>query len=86
MAVSNILLKEVTIGLFLLISYDGSNLSHYESQSQPSQLEFLFECYCSVPSQKPSRNHILFIKTSIILKQKIAQTHGLSDFSIRELV
>lgn len=28
----------------------------------------------------------LLIKTSIILKQKIAQTHGLNDFSIRELV
>jgi len=26
MAMSNILLKEVTIGLFLLISYDGSSL------------------------------------------------------------
>lgn len=40
MAMSNILLKEVTMGLFLLISYDGSSLSHYESQSLPSQLEF----------------------------------------------
>lgn len=43
MAMSNILLKEVTIGLFLLISYDGSSLTHYESQSLPSQHEFLFE-------------------------------------------
>lgn len=43
MAMSNILLKEVTIGLFLLISYDGSSLSHYKSQSLPSQLEFLFK-------------------------------------------
>lgn len=43
MAMSNILLKEVTMGLFLLISYDGSSLSHYESQSLPSQLEILFK-------------------------------------------
>lgn len=42
MAMSNILLKEVTIGLFLLISYDGPSLSHYEFQSLPSQLEALF--------------------------------------------
>lgn len=42
MATSNILLKEVTIGLFLLISYDGPSLSHYESQSLPLQLEALF--------------------------------------------
>lgn len=42
MAMSNILLKEVTIGLFLLISYDGYSLSNYESQSMPSQLETLF--------------------------------------------
>ena len=36
MEMSNILLKEETIGLFLLISYDGSSLAHYESQSLPS--------------------------------------------------
>ena len=42
MAMSNILLKEVTIGLFLLISYVGPSLAHYESQSLPSQLETLF--------------------------------------------
>lgn len=61
MAMSNILLKEVTIGLFLLISYDGSSLSHYESQSLPSQHEFLFEDYCSVPSQKPSLVTIFYL-------------------------
>lgn len=61
MAMSNILLKEVTIGLFLLISYDGSSLSHYESQSLPSQLEFLFKDYCSVPSQKPSLVTIFYL-------------------------
>lgn len=61
MAMSNILLKEVTIGLFLLISYDGSSLTHYESQSLPSQLEFLFEDYCSVPSQKPSLVTIFYL-------------------------
>lgn len=61
MAMSNILLKEVTIGLFLLISYDGSSLSHYESQSLPSQLEFLFEGYCSVPSQKSSLVTIFYL-------------------------
>lgn len=61
MAMSNILLKEVTIGLFLLISYDGSSLSHYESQSLPSQLKFLFEGYCSVPSQKSSLVTIFYL-------------------------
>lgn len=45
MAMSNILLKEARSNnrSFLLISYDGSSLSHYESQSLPSQHEFLFE-------------------------------------------
>lgn len=54
MAMSNILLKEVTMGLFLLISYDGSSLSHYESQSLPSQLETLFfSQICSIiPTMK----------------------------------
>lgn len=51
MAMSNILLKEVTMGLcfcyvcflIFLLSYADSSLAHYESQSLPSQHEFLFE-------------------------------------------
>ena len=45
MAMSNILLKEARSNnrSFLLISYDGSSLTHYESQSLPLQHEFLFE-------------------------------------------
>lgn len=31
------------MSLSFLFSYVGSSLSHYESQSLPSQLEFLFE-------------------------------------------
>jgi hypothetical protein len=80
MAMSNILLKEVTMGLFLLISYDGSSLSHYESQSLPSQLEILFKGGAFNGYHKTIRQKIL------CLNKKIAQTHGLNDFSIRELV
>lgn len=63
MAMSNILLKEARSNnrSFLLISYDGSSLTHYESQSLPSQHEFLFEDYCSVPSQKPSLVTIFYL-------------------------
>lgn len=52
MAMSNILLKEVTMGrcffcyvcfLIFLLSYDDPSLAHYESQSLPSHIEFLFE-------------------------------------------
>lgn len=80
MAMSNILLKEVTMGLFLLISYDGSSLSHYESQSLPSQLEILFKGGAFNGYHKNDSTK------DPLLKQKIAQTHGLNDFSIRELV
>lgn len=61
MAMSNILLKEVTIGLFLLISYDGSSLSHYESQSLPSQLEILFKVQLINVNSKMRKNLFYFL-------------------------
>ena len=51
----------MTFDYFLLIvltSYDSSSLAHYESQSLPSQLEFLFETlffsqiYSIIPTMK----------------------------------
>lgn len=66
------MLKEVTIGLFLLISYAGSSLSHYESQSLPSQLEFLFKGGAFNGYHKTIRQKIWYVSNKSKVKGELA--------------